>query len=307
MQICRITRRWFVFTASLFVVTECWAQLPTTPAPLSAEQRTQLHDLVSRVLSHANQVRCGAGRCDVLVANFIDSKGDTSILGMQLAEEVSKDDSFVTGHIRTTPRYMLQSYFESQRIPSTVFKDFDATRWLGRELSADAVLVGNLKLDGPNLKVELRLVECWKPRDRESRKSKAESATLTLPGGPTDLTPSQPFGELPTPTRDGEVVPKFGESSGANGHPMKAPSCSYQPDPSYTDDARWVKFNGTLILQVIISKDGEILDVRPQRGAPFGLNRVSVEAVRTWKCNPAILDGKPITTAVPVEVSFRLF
>ncbi len=294
---------WLVLVTTLFTVVRSAAQAP--PITLSSEQRTQLHDVVSRVLSHADQVHCKAGRCDVLVANFADQKGNGSNLGMQLAEEVSKANSFAASRIRTTPRPMLQSYLESQRIPSVALKDDDGARWLGRELSADAVLVGHLKLDGPNLKVELQLLECGK--NRGSRKSKTESATITLPGGPADLTSSEPFGEMPVLSIGGEIIPKLGKGSGANGHPMKAPSCYRQPDPSYTDDARRVRFNGTLILQAIISKDGEILDVRPLRGAPFGLNRVSVETVRTWKCSPAIQDGKPITAAVPVEVSFRLY
>src|SRR5712672_1789860 len=107
---------WLVVVTTLFTVARSAAQAP--PITLSSEQRTQLHDVVSRVLSHADQVHCKAGRCDVLVANFADQKGNTSILGMQLAEEVSKDESFVANHTRTTPRTMLQSYLETQRIPS---------------------------------------------------------------------------------------------------------------------------------------------------------------------------------------------
>jgi len=279
------------------------AQAPP-PITLSSEQRTQLHDVVSRVLSRADQVCCKAGHCDVLVANFTDSKGDTSILGMQLAEEVSKDDSFATDHIRTTPRHMLQTYLEGQRIPSKGFREPQAARWLAREFSADAVLVGLLELQGGTLKLELQLLES---KFHPTHQSDVERAVFRGPANPADLAPTEPFGQLPEVQIDGEKIPKFKAEYSSGASDITLPECTYKPDPPYTESARQSKYQGVVILSAVISKDGRLLDVRPLAGAPFGLNKISVETVRTWRCSPPTVESKPISVVVPIEISFRLF
>ena len=43
-----------------------------------------------------------------------------------------------------------------------------------------------------------------------------------------------------------------------------------------------------------------------KRDVGFGLDDSAVQAVKTWKFDPAKLDGKPVKTAVGVEVNFRL-
>jgi hypothetical protein len=237
-----------------------------------------------------------------LVANFTDEKGNTSVLGIQLAEEASKDDSFVANHIRTTPRPMLQSYLVSQRIPSKALKEVDAARWLAREFSADAVLVGQIKREGSNLKLELQLLE-----SHRSLKSKAERGALPGLSSPADLAPNEPFGQLPEVTIDGEKVPELRAKQSAGLSEMTVPSCMYQPDPPYSESARQSKYQGILILQTVISKEGRILDVRPLLGAPYGLNAVSVATVRTWRCAPSKVAGNPVSVVVPIEISFRLF
>ncbi|HWT89015.1 MAG TPA: energy transducer TonB [Candidatus Angelobacter sp.] len=303
----KILRTCLMLVAILFAVARSAAQVPTAAIALSSEQRTQLHDLVSRTLSRADQVRCKAGHCDVLVANFTDQKGNTSILGMQLAEEVSKDESFVANHIRTTPRAMLQSYLETQRIPSKAFKDTDAARWLGRELFADAVLVGQMEHSSANLKLELRLIESKTSRFYNSRQSGLEQGTLPGMANQADLAATEPYGQIPEAILDGQKIPKLAADQNSSSPGMTMPRCEYQPDPPYTESARQSKYQGIVILQAVISKDGRMLDVRPLAGAPFGLNKISVETVRTWRCRPPTVGDKPISVVVPIEISFRLF
>jgi TonB family protein len=39
----------------------------------------------------------------------------------------------------------------------------------------------------------------------------------------------------------------------------------------------------------------------------MGLDQKAVEAVRKWKFEPAMKDGKPVAVQISVEVNFRLY
>jgi len=44
-----------------------------------------------------------------------------------------------------------------------------------------------------------------------------------------------------------------------------------------------------------------------QRSVGMGLDEKAVEAVRTWRFEPAHKDGQPVAVQVNVEVNFRLY
>jgi periplasmic protein TonB len=85
------------------------------------------------------------------------------------------------------------------------------------------------------------------------------------------------------------------------------PSCLYCPEPQYSEDARKAKYQGTVVLQVIIQPDGHATDIRVVKSPGLGLDAKAVEAVRTWRFKPALgPNGKPVATLTPIEVTFRL-
>jgi protein TonB len=43
---------------------------------------------------------------------------------------------------------------------------------------------------------------------------------------------------------------------------VSAPTCIYCPDPPYSQEARNVKFSGTVVVQVIIDAAGNVRDAR---------------------------------------------
>ncbi len=53
--------------------------------------------------------------------------------------------------------------------------------------------------------------------------------------------------------------------------------------------------------------DGQPRDIKVARAIEQGLDAKAVEAVRTWKFEPATKDGKPVAVLVNVEVQFRLY
>jgi periplasmic protein TonB len=69
----------------------------------------------------------------------------------------------------------------------------------------------------------------------------------------------------------------------------------------------WGLFQGTVLLRVVVGPDGRPRDVRVQRSLGMGLDEKAIAAVRQWKFEPAMLDGRPVAVQVNIEVSFRLY
>jgi protein TonB len=86
------------------------------------------------------------------------------------------------------------------------------------------------------------------------------------------------------------------------------PACAYCPYPTYTDEARHGKVQGSVTLAVLVGADGRAQDVRIVKGIGFGLDERAVETVRGWKFVPARDGAKHGLAAwVTVEAVFRLF
>jgi TonB family protein len=105
-----------------------------------------------------------------------------------------------------------------------------------------------------------------------------------------------------------------GEGGGTGGGMFRAgingvgqPACIYCPDPEYSDEARKAKYQGTVVLEIIVTADGRVLDPHVVRGPGLGLEEKAMAAVRNWKMRPAIgPNGKPVNCRATIEIGFRL-
>jgi protein TonB len=88
---------------------------------------------------------------------------------------------------------------------------------------------------------------------------------------------------------------------------VTAPHAIYAPDPEYSEQARKAKFQGTLVLWMVVGPDGRPRDIRVARSLGMGLDEKAIEAVKTWRFEPARKDGNPVAVQINVEVSFRLY
>jgi protein TonB len=88
---------------------------------------------------------------------------------------------------------------------------------------------------------------------------------------------------------------------------VSAPKVLYQPDPEYSEEARKAKFQGTCVLSLVVGPDGRPRDIRIARSLGLGLDEKAIEAVKNWRFEPAVKDGKPVAVAINVEVDFRLY
>ena len=86
----------------------------------------------------------------------------------------------------------------------------------------------------------------------------------------------------------------------------KGPVVKNRVDPEYSEDARRAKVEGVVVLWAIIDTDGRAHYIRVARVLGHGLDEKAIEALRRWKFTPATSEGKPVPSAVNVEVNFRL-
>ena len=88
---------------------------------------------------------------------------------------------------------------------------------------------------------------------------------------------------------------------------VTAPRVIYAPDPEFSDEARKAKFQGTVVVWVIVGADGRTNDIRVFRSLGMGLDEKAIEAIRQWRFEPGRKDGIAVAVQVNVEVSFRLY
>lgn len=88
---------------------------------------------------------------------------------------------------------------------------------------------------------------------------------------------------------------------------VSAPKAVYSPDPEYSEEARKAKYQGTCVLWLVVGPDGRPRDIRVSRTLGLGLDEKAIEAVKTWRFEPAMKDGRPVAVQINVEVSFRLY
>jgi periplasmic protein TonB len=88
---------------------------------------------------------------------------------------------------------------------------------------------------------------------------------------------------------------------------VSAPIPIYKPEPPYSEEARKAKYQGTVVLWIVVDAQGGVTDARVVKPLGLGLDEKAVETVRTWKFKPALRGGTPVPVKVMVEVSFRLF
>jgi len=77
-------------------------------------------------------------------------------------------------------------------------------------------------------------------------------------------------------------------------------------EPEYSDEARKVKLQGTVLLRIVVDERGYAESIEVTQGLGLGLDERAVEAVRKWRFRPGLRGGRPVPTSAIVQVSFRL-
>ena len=88
---------------------------------------------------------------------------------------------------------------------------------------------------------------------------------------------------------------------------VSPPKATFAPDPEYSEEARKAKYQGTVVLFLIVGPDGRPRDIRVARSLGMGLDEKAIEAVRRWRFEPAQKDGRAVAVQINVEVNFNLY
>jgi hypothetical protein len=105
------------------------------------------------------------------------------------------------------------------------------------------------------------------------------------------------------------------------------PKLVHKVNPAYPAEAKEARVQGLFVIAVVIGKDGAIKDARivasaptverlkelePKKGTPAALEgdarlgAAAVDAVKQWRYEPIVKDGKPVDFQAQVTVNFKL-
>jgi periplasmic protein TonB len=88
---------------------------------------------------------------------------------------------------------------------------------------------------------------------------------------------------------------------------VTVPEAIFNPEPSFSDEARKAKAQGMVLLWVVVGKDGHTYNIRVGQSLGMGLDEKAIEAVNRWRFRPATLNGHPVATQIAIQVDFHLY
>jgi len=85
-----------------------------------------------------------------------------------------------------------------------------------------------------------------------------------------------------------------------------APLLLHSEPARYTAEARQARVSGTVLVSLLVDLHGLPSHISVKRGVKMGLDEKAVEAVRHYRFQPAMKDGRPIPASIDIEVPFDL-
>jgi TonB family protein len=115
---------------------------------------------------------------------------------------------------------------------------------------------------------------------------------------------------------EGTLKPDEGGNGEANtaesprfhlGKGVSPPKPMFNKDPEFSEPARSAKYQGTVVLSLVVDKMGQVRNIRILNPLGFGLDQKAVETVSKWQFKPGTKDGEPVAVELAVEVDFHLY
>jgi TonB family protein len=79
-----------------------------------------------------------------------------------------------------------------------------------------------------------------------------------------------------------------------------------KPNPAYTEEARNLKLEGEVLLEVLFSANGQLHVNRVVRGLGHGLDENAIAAANKMRFKPAMRNGTPVDATAIVHVVFQM-
>jgi len=103
-----------------------------------------------------------------------------------------------------------------------------------------------------------------------------------------------------------EVAPGAVKQRVDNGPPTTPVEITYKPNPAYTQDARQLRLEGDVLLEVMFMANGQLHVNHVVRGLGHGLDESAVAAAQQMRFKPALRNGVPVDSTAIVHVVFEL-
>jgi TonB family protein len=107
-----------------------------------------------------------------------------------------------------------------------------------------------------------------------------------------------------SPARLCEQVPKRADVVEFDESRMRRPKVLRARPPLLTESIRSQGLEGLIINRCIVNTDGVLEDCCIAKSGGE-LDQVVIEAVRTWRYEPAAIEGKPLSTFYMIQVKIR--
>jgi len=241
----------------------------------------------------------------VLVMDFFrNSMGSYSRLGTLLADKFSESlaasaEGFKVLGRKTLSEYLVQNWTTLEDLQST-----DVCFQIGRQIGASGVILGTMQEENGKLYLTLHLAGFGpSPNAKDIFEDTDDRIRFPL----TDELHALLFEPGPNYTRKPDQIPEEPEIFKGVISGVSVPICLYCPQSVYSDVARAAKYQGTVILSIVVSAEGEVTSIYVMKAAPFGLTTEAIEAAKHWRLEPGKKDGKPVSVRVETESTFHLY
>jgi len=116
-------------------------------------------------------------------------------------------------------------------------------------------------------------------------------------------------------TQDGKVIYRMEPARGvapSSGHATASVPASSTPsrlihrvEPEYPLEAREKHIQGSVVLDVQVQGEGTVGNIDVVQGDPL-LSEAAIQAVRQWKYQPYLVDGRPVESQTRITINFTL-
>jgi TonB family protein len=90
------------------------------------------------------------------------------------------------------------------------------------------------------------------------------------------------------------------------GGDVSKPQLIKKVEPQYTEEARAAKYQGVVVVSVVIEPDGTADTFQVVKSLGLGLDEKAIEAVQQWQFKPGIKNGVAVPVKAVIEVNFKL-
>ena len=110
--------------------------------------------------------------------------------------------------------------------------------------------------------------------------------------------------------RDSSAAPQARSTEIADARQLppnaRMPRLLHEVKPHYTADAMRRRVQGVVDVDAVVEVDGSVRPLSVTKSLDAGLDVEAVNALKQWKFEPALLDGRPVPCRVSIQLTFVL-